>query len=73
MLSTGGSASTTDISLGAIRAAERWLVEHQEANGSFGRIEPWLKRTEGLCLFAGCRSLTRTALQRNWRISNSVS
>jgi len=55
MLSTGGSASTTDISLGAIRAAERWLVEHQEANGSFGRIEPWLKRTEGLCLFAGAR------------------
>jgi hypothetical protein len=31
------------------------------------------KRTESLCLFAGCRSLTRTALQRNWRISNSVS
>src|ERR1035437_8108738 len=31
------------------------------------------KRTEGLCLLAGCRSLTRTTLQRNWRISNSVS
>lgn len=24
----------------AVRAAERWLVEHQEGNGSFGGIEP---------------------------------
>ncbi len=24
----------------AVRAAERWLVDHQEANGSFGGIEP---------------------------------